>query len=840
MTQLEQSFSYIERELRLMSKDQFGGFDNAIYVDKVIDDITKIPNFCTGVFSSINSLAYIAKTVNGPSGSLLLKLFNISLHNTRVELVMLLAEASRLKKSNKKNERKAFVYLAKLYKMSIRQIMSIIINIKTTNPYTELSNMLKHKSKFKLRFDQFDRLYAEDESDYFDDEDSEEIIEDSTESIEDIIQKLSSILGRDLSAEEKLRVLNKYTQNNMSDDDDEDEDEEDRILEMQSLAYLASQPDVSTPESAGEYESFEEFIKKNNVEGYEFDESPKDNSEKASEKVDEKSGDDIQAETQTELGDNWETFNTRDPEDEEPFVQVDPTTNSSEMNDTAPQNNTNNKDNSTVIDENPTSDIQEKIEDGVEKLYDGVDYDQIHDPELLKIIGQGENGATKEYLEERELVKNVRQFTSAIERLIEAPKEDQSVNNGIQKFYVNDPNEIQEKPEVATEAMAEVPIDISDDQNNDTIVIPDEDVEVISTDSEEHYEEEDIFNEIYEYLKNYSFDKLKEKITKFFAEENLVELQDINVTIVPSYKLDKLITLCVDIHITGNNEISEPRKLYHYADMAAYPIMDYMDISTDFIDVEINTYINDKKFNFELAEFYENSAYNKQDITTESIHMRNVYACAILFFIMKYQHNLKCSFNKTDIKIMYTFLPNSEDIMIYWTKDTPMPEKLHEYLQEIITKAKCADNHLIYCLNQTAVMAYKNIICRTLNQMSIKDILQQGGEFWQDFIVGCYQNPTAVRIRFDIDPNNDLGNINIIYETRVDNPIEKSDLYDIREEFEHHGLFGHNLRTVLRVISPWITPIANYELSWEGSDSDNNENADQTTPAESTTNAFNL
>ena len=108
MTGMEQSLRYIEREIRFMVKDQFGNATYAKYADRVIEDACGIPNFCSTVLSSTKPLSAILKVVRGSRGDAIVKFFNVSLHDARIEMVMVLAEASKLRIHKK--------YLPNLYK----------------------------------------------------------------------------------------------------------------------------------------------------------------------------------------------------------------------------------------------------------------------------------------------------------------------------------------------------------------------------------------------------------------------------------------------------------------------------------------------------------------------------------------------------------------------------------------------------------------------------------------------------------------------------------------------------------------------------------------------------
>ena len=116
MTGMEQGLRYIEREIRFMVKDQFGNPTYTKYADRVIEDACGIPNFCSTVLSSKRPLTAILRAVRGPRGDVIMRFFNSALHDTRIEMVMVLAEVAKLRSHNNRNSKNAHDYLMKLYR----------------------------------------------------------------------------------------------------------------------------------------------------------------------------------------------------------------------------------------------------------------------------------------------------------------------------------------------------------------------------------------------------------------------------------------------------------------------------------------------------------------------------------------------------------------------------------------------------------------------------------------------------------------------------------------------------------------------------------------------------
>ena len=152
MTGMEQGLRYIEREIRFMVKDQFGNSTYAKYADRVVEDTCGIPNFCTTVLSSKRPLTAILRAVRGPRGDVIMKFFNVSLHDARIEMVMVLAEAIKLRSQHNKSSRDAHEYLMKLYKKAIKKTVRLITGSKNKESYKSMYRSLRSFA----RMDDFD------------------------------------------------------------------------------------------------------------------------------------------------------------------------------------------------------------------------------------------------------------------------------------------------------------------------------------------------------------------------------------------------------------------------------------------------------------------------------------------------------------------------------------------------------------------------------------------------------------------------------------------------------------------------------------------------------------
>ena len=163
MTGMEQTLRYIEREVRFMAKDQFGNATHAKYADRVVQDACGISNFCSTVLASKRPLTAILRAVRGPRGDVIIRFFNVALHDTRVEMVMVLAEAIKLRSRSNRDSRDAHEYLFKLYRKAIKRTVKLITGSKNKESYKSIYRSLR---AFAAMDDyEYDE---EDDDEYFD------------------------------------------------------------------------------------------------------------------------------------------------------------------------------------------------------------------------------------------------------------------------------------------------------------------------------------------------------------------------------------------------------------------------------------------------------------------------------------------------------------------------------------------------------------------------------------------------------------------------------------------------------------------------------------------------
>lgn len=126
MTNLEQALTYIHRELRFMAIDPSGAANRHRFADKVIEDVTDVPNLCSSSLAAAKPLAPILNAVRGPRGNALMKFFNVSLHDTRMEMTMVVAEATRLQGGRSRKTEDAYDYLSSMYRTAVRKARKLV------------------------------------------------------------------------------------------------------------------------------------------------------------------------------------------------------------------------------------------------------------------------------------------------------------------------------------------------------------------------------------------------------------------------------------------------------------------------------------------------------------------------------------------------------------------------------------------------------------------------------------------------------------------------------------------------------------------------------------------
>ena len=167
MTTMEQGLRYIEREIRFMVKDPFGNATYAKFADRVVEDACGIPNFCSTVLSSKRPMTAILRVIRGSHGSIIMKFFNASLHDARIEMVRVLAEATKLRLNGNKSSKEAHVYLMKLYRKAIKRTIKLVTDSKNKASYKNMYRSLRSYAQMDS-YDSDDDDDEDEDDAYFD------------------------------------------------------------------------------------------------------------------------------------------------------------------------------------------------------------------------------------------------------------------------------------------------------------------------------------------------------------------------------------------------------------------------------------------------------------------------------------------------------------------------------------------------------------------------------------------------------------------------------------------------------------------------------------------------
>lgn len=138
MTNLEQALSYVQRELKFMATDSAGTQNQHKCADKVIYDVVGVPNLCTTALASSRPNAVILNAVRGPRGNALMKFFNCTLHDARIEMTLVVSEATKLKGRKSRKSRDSYDYLSSMYQQAVRKARNLVLGRNdTTTPYRD-------------------------------------------------------------------------------------------------------------------------------------------------------------------------------------------------------------------------------------------------------------------------------------------------------------------------------------------------------------------------------------------------------------------------------------------------------------------------------------------------------------------------------------------------------------------------------------------------------------------------------------------------------------------------------------------------------------------------------
>ena len=716
MTQIEQSFLYIERECKFMARDQYGNIANTAFADRVIEDVTGVRNFCSLVLSSTRPLATISKAVRGPYGDALLLFFNVSFHDSRVEMVLALAEATRVKQGKKKSTKNAYRYLISLYRQAVKRAKKLITGSdKSVNTYkavfSSLANFanMNRSVSFDPYFDDF-----EDEDDFYDGIDEDEDTGLMTDNINRKLAIAAQKKGSPLSADERTAIM--LGTDDFDDEDDDDEDEEEALLSKLSDAILMKMQSKKIPKSedSTSFETLEDFLQKQGIE------YPTDEEEDTSTVEDEDPDDKPLASSKNVIqGESILSLTHQEPKDyEKPPLSEMVRVRNSEVTNTPKTEST------SVREEVPQEETSEEADSessylppednsgGSSSIEIKEDTTPPSNRKSNKRLTKKQRKAQKRLEQQRRMAEKAEDKIPPLELDRNAPDYIDKLmdpNNGmteverVAEILSNTPEPgkpleinfpklsdmMKELGEIAQESDSTYDVESSDEADDDTEDESEtEDTSVETSDNEEttgditevevdmddtsekesnlteevddSYSQEvlDTFAEISSILENNKYNYLHDKIKTFFFERG-DELVDVFITVRPSYTTGKIVAFDTKIHFWGDPETLNMRKLYNYCFNTAFGLMDQIGVSTEVVEVVLSVVSDHDTFDKELTQYYNPDG--STPITAEEIRLRDAFISAVLLTYKVMSDQDKTMVNGTDIKGLYLFRPGAGD-----------------------------------------------------------------------------------------------------------------------------------------------------------------------------------
>ena len=715
MTQIEQSFLYIERECKFMARDQYGNIANTAFADRVIEDVTGVRNFCSLVLSSTRPLATISKAVRGPYGDSLLLFFNVSFHDSRVEMVLALAEATRVKQGKKKSTKNAYRYLISLYRQAVKRAKKLITGSdKSVNTYKAVFNSLANFANmnrsvsFDPYFDDF-----EDEDDFYDGIDEDEDTGMMTDNINRKLAMATQKKGSPLSADERTAIM-LGTDDFDDEDDDDDEDEEEALLSKLSDAILLKMQSRKIPkdEDSTPYETLEDFLQKQGIEYPTEDEQPSpveedDPDDKPLANEDVIQGGPILNLTHQERRDyekppldemvrmrNTEVTSTRtignNSDREETPQEETSEEGDSESSHLPPEDNSGGsssievKEDTTIPPSNRKSSKrltkkQRKAQRRLEQQQRMAEKAKADDEKPSVELDRN----APDYIDKLMDPKN---GMSDIERVAEILSNTPEPGKPLEINFPKLSDMMKELGEIAEESDSHYDVESTDDDTEEESEVEDTSVELsdneettgditeVEVDMDDTSEEKrnlteevddsysqtvlDTFAEISSILENNKYNYLHDKIKTFFFERG-DELVDVFITVRPSYTTGKIVAFDTKIHFWGDPETLNMRKLYNYCFNTAFGLMDQIGVSTEVVEVVLSVVSDHDTFDEELTQYYNPDG--NTPITAEEIRLRDAFISAVLLTYKVMSDQDKTMVNGTDIKGLYLFRPGAGD-----------------------------------------------------------------------------------------------------------------------------------------------------------------------------------
>lgn len=894
MTQIEQSFLYIERECKFMARDQYGNIANTAFADRVIEDVTGVRNFCSLVLSSTRPLATISKAVRGPYGDALLLFFNVSFHDSRIEMVLALAEATRVKQGKKKSTKNAYRYLISLYRQAVKRAKKLITGSdKSVNTYKAVFNSLANFANmnrsvsFDPYFDDF-----EDEDDFYDGIDEDEDTGMMTDNINRKLAMATQKKGSPLSADERTAIM--LGTDDFDDEDDDDEDEEEALLSKLSDAILLKMQSRKIPkdEDSTSYETLEDFLQK---QGIEYPTEDEQHSPVEEDDPDDKplasSKDVIQGESilnithqktkdyekpslsemvrvrNTEVTNIPKTESTSVREEvpqEETSEEADsesshlpPEDNSGGSSsieikeDTTPPNNRKSNKRLTKKQRKAQKRLEQqrrRTENEVEKP--SVELDRSA-PDYIDKLMDPNNGMTEvervaEILSNtpepgKPLEINFPKLSDMMKELGEIAQESDSAYDVESADDADDDTEEEsETEEETTGDITEVEVDMDDTSSKS---------DVSTEEVDDSYSQEilDTFAEVSSILENNKFNYLRDKIKTFFYERG-DDLVDVFITVRPSYTTGKIVAFDTEIHFWGDPETLNMRKLYNYCFNSAFGLMDQIGVSTELVEVVLNVITDRETLDDELNQYY--NADGNTPINAEDIRLHDAFISAILLTYKIMSDQDSSMVNGTDIKGLYLFRPGAGDggqlcfFNYAQCTDSQRCNKIEESHMDDVKKVVNALSHRLHVSNnfafattQEAASTFLTQVARYAEELVVKERVMEIANSLENYFREIYNIADAkVKVNINFCKADSPNAVDIIYNIFVHNELDEMTAHDFRTIFEHHKLYYHTFNEVIKGISPWLNIGGEYHIIAKHTARQEQDSAD----GANTTNAFNL
>lgn len=807
MTQIEQSFLYIERECKFMARDQYGNIANTAFADRVIEDVTGVRNFCSLVLSSTRPLGTISKAVRGPYGDALLLFFNVSFHDSRVEMVLALAEATRVKQGKKKSTKNAYRYLISLYRQAVKRAKKLITGSdKSVNTYkavfSSLANFanMNRSVSFDPYFDDF-----ENEDDFYDGIDEDEDTGLMTDNINRKLAIAAQKKGSPLSADERTAIM--LGTDDFDDEDDDDEDEEEALLSKLSDAILMKMQSKKIPKSedSTSFETLEDFLQKQGIE------YPTDEEEDTSLVEDEDPDDKPLASSKNVIqGGSILNLTHQEPKDyEKPslseMVRVrntevtnTPKTESTSVREEVPQEETSEEadsesghlppelssggSSSIEIKEDTTPPSNRKSNKRLTKKQrkaqkrleqqrrmaekaPPLEFDRSA-PDYIDKLMDPNNGMTEvervaEILSNtpepgKPLEINFPKLSDMMKELGEIAQESDSTYNVESSDEADDDTEEESETEdtsaepsdseETTEDITEVEVDMDDTS---------EEKSNLTEEVDDSYSQEvlDTFAEISSILENNKYNYLHDKIKTFFFERG-DELVDVFITVRPSYTTGKIVAFDTKIHFWGDPETLNMRKLYNYCFNTAFGLMDQIGVSTEVVEVVLSVVSDHDTFDEELTQYYNPDG--STPITAEEIRLRDAFISAVLLTYKVMSEQDKTMVNGTDIKGLYLFRPGAGDggqlcfFNYAQCTDSQRCNKIEESHMDDVKKVVNVlshrmhiSNNFVFATTQEAASTFLTQVAKYAEGLVSKERVMEAVSNLENYFKEIYEIPTA-------------------------------------------------------------------------------------------------